>query len=186
VYSAQWMSVIGFLPSIYSQAGLPAGWTAVATAAAAAVNIIGNVASGRLLQRGQRPDRLLLAGYAAMGLGAWIAFGPVVQGLPASAAAALRYVAVLVFSMVGGMIPGTLFSLAVRLAPDQRTVSTTVGWMQQWSCLGQFVGPPLVAWVAHRAGGWQWTWLVTGGCALLGIALALGSRRRLRAATVSA
>ncbi len=185
VYSAQWMSVIGFLPSIYSQAGLPAGWTAVATAAAAAVNIIGNVASGRFLQRGLRPDRLLLAGYAAMGLGAWIAFGPVVQDLPASTAAALRYAAVLVFSMVGGVIPGTLFSLAVRLAPDQRTVSTTVGWMQQWSCLGQFVGPPLVAWVAHRAGGWQWTWLVTGGCALLGIALALGSRQRLRAATAS-
>jgi CP family cyanate transporter-like MFS transporter len=185
VYSAQWMSVIGFLPSIYSQAGLPAGWTAVATAAAAAVNIIGNVTSGRLLQRGQRPDRLLLAGYAAMGLGAWIAFGPVVQGLPASTAAAVRYAAVLVFSMVGGMIPGTLFSLAVRLAPDQRTVSTTVGWMQQWSCLGQFVGPPLVAWVAHRAGGWQLTWVVTGGCALLGIALALGSRQRLRAATAS-
>jgi len=185
VYSAQWMSVIGFLPSIYSQAGLAAGWTAVATAIAAAVNIIGNVASGRLLQRGLGPDRLLLAGYAAMGLGAWVAFGPVVQGLPTSTAAALRYGAVLAFSMLGGMIPGTLFSMAVRLAPDERTVSTTVGWMQQWSCLGQFAGPPVVAWVAHRVGGWQWTWLVTGGCALLGIALALGSRKRLRAATAT-
>ncbi|HEY8706725.1 MAG TPA: MFS transporter, partial [Burkholderiaceae bacterium] len=147
VYSAQWMSVIGFLPSIYSQAGLPAGWTAVATSAAAAVNIIGNVASGRLLQRGHRPDGLLLAGYAAMGLGAWIAFGPVAAGLPPSTGAALRYGAVLLFSMLGGMIPGTLFSMAVRLAPGEGTVSTTVGWMQQWSCFGQVAGPPLVAWV---------------------------------------
>lgn len=181
LYSAQWLSVIGFLPSIYTQAGLPPAWTAVATAGAAAVNIIGNVASGRLLQHGVRADRLLLAGYAAMGLGAWIAFSPAVSGLPPVAAAGLRYGAVLVFSTLGGMIPGTLFSLAVRLAPGEGTVSTTVGWMQQWSSFGQFAGPPLVAWMAHRAGGWGWTWTVTGACALLGIALTLGARRRLRA-----
>jgi hypothetical protein len=51
-------------------------------------------------------------------------------------------------------------------------VSTTVGWMQQWSSFGQFAGPPLVAWVATQAGGWQWSWLVTGACALAGLALA--------------
>ena len=183
VYSAQWLSVIGFLPSIYSQSGLAAGWTALATACAAAVNIVGNVASGRLLQRGVLPDRLLLAGYAAMGLGGWLAFGPMAQELVPAAAGGIRYAAVLMFSMVGGMIPGTLFSMAVRLAPDERTVSTTVGWMQQWSCLGQFAGPPLVAWAAYRAGGWQWTWLVTGGCTLLGMALVLGARQQLRAAS---
>lgn len=180
VYSAQWMSVIGFLPSVYLQAGLPAGWTAVATAGAAAVNIIGNVASGRLLQRGVLPDRLLLAGYGAMGLGAWIAFGPLPQDVSPAAGAALRYCAVLAFSMLGGMIPGTLFSMAVRLAPDEHTVSTTVGWMQQWSSMGQFAGPPLVAWVASRAGSWQWTWLVTGAFTLAGMSLVLAARHRLR------
>lgn len=180
LYSAQWMSVIGFLPSIYSQAGLAAGWTAVATAVAAAVNIIGNVAAGRLLQRGMKPDHLLLAGYAAMGLGAWVAFGPEWAVLPAPAAAGLRYGAVLVFSMVGGMIPGTLFSLGVRLAPGEGTISTTVGWMQQWSAFGQVAGPPLVAWVALRAGGWQWTWVATGACALAGMVLTLGTRHLMR------
>lgn len=183
VYSAQWIAVIGFLPSIYSQAGLAAGWTAVATAGAAAVNIIGNVASGRLLQRGVRPDRLLLAGYASMGLGAWIAFGPVAADLPPATAAVVRYAAVLAFSMLGGMIPGTLFSAAVRLAPGEQTVSTTVGWMQQWSSFGQFAGPPLVAWVAHQAGGWESTWRVTGACALAGMALAQAGRGRLRGAS---
>lgn len=182
VYSAQWMAVIGFLPSIYSQAGLALGWTAIATAAAAAVNIIGNVASGRLLQQGVSPDRLLLTGYAAMALGAWLAFGPVAAGLPGGSAAVLRYAAVLVFSMVGGMIPGTLFSLAVRMAPGEETVSTTVGWMQQWSCFGQFAGPPLVAWMAHRSQGWGWTWLVTGTCAAIGALLTFGARARLRGA----
>jgi hypothetical protein len=97
------------------------------------------------------------------------------SGLPA----ALRFVAVLLFSMLGGMIPSTLFSLAVRLAPGEGTVSTTVGWMQQWASFGQFAGPPLVAWVASGVGGWHWTWAVTGACSLLGLLLAwqLGRRR---------
>jgi MFS family permease len=76
------------------------------------------------------------------------------------------------FSAVGGLIPGTLFSSALRLAPSEGTVSTTVGYMQQLSALGQFAGPPLVAWVAARAGGWQWTWAVTATLSLVGVVLA--------------
>ena len=172
VYSAQWLAVIGFLPSIYAQAGIATAWAAVATAIAAAVNMVGNIASGRLLHRGVAPQRLLQVGYAAMALGAVLAFASWWDALPSAWAVAIRYAGVLLFSTVGGMVPGTLFSVAVLVAPGERTVSTTVGWMQQWSAFGQFAGPPLVAWVAGRAGGWGWTWVVTGGCALAGIALA--------------
>ena len=83
-----------------------------------------------------------------------------------------RYLAVLAFSMVGGLIPATLFSLAVRLAPNAAAVPTTVGWMQQWSAFGQFCGPPLVAWVAAQMGHWQLTWTLTGACSLVGVFLA--------------
>ena len=173
MYSSQWLAVIGFLPTIYAQAGLAAGTTAVLTALVAAVNMVGNIASGRLLTRGVRPQTLLYLGFGVMGLGTLAAFmtWPL---LPSGIGAPplLRFVAVLLFSMLGGMIPGTLFSLAVHLAPSERTVSTTVGWMQQLSSLGQFAGPPLVAWVAAGVGGWQWTWVVTGLCSLVGIALA--------------
>ena len=88
------------------------------------------------------------------------------------ARAAARYAGILLFSMVGGLIPGTLFSLAVRVAPDDGTVSTTVGWMQQWSAFGQFAGPPLAAWAAARAGGWHVTWWVTAAFALAGLCVA--------------
>ncbi len=179
VYSAQWLAVIGFLPTVYSQAGLGAALASAATALAAAVNMIGNIASGRLLQGGGRPERLLYLGFVAMGLGGFVAFAPIWQGVDPTIAAGLRYTAVLMFSMIGGLIPGTLFSLAVRLAPDEHTVSTTVGWMQQCSSLGQFAGPPLVAWVAARSGGWQWSWLVTGGCAIAGLGLASFTGRLL-------
>jgi hypothetical protein len=84
----------------------------------------------------------------------------------------VRYAGVLMFSMVGGLIPGTLFSLAVRLAPGDANVSSTVGWMQQWSAIGQFAGPPLVAWTATHAGGWQWSGAVTGAFAFAGLLLA--------------
>jgi MFS family permease len=173
MYSSQLLAVIGFLPTIYAQAGVAAGTTAVLTALVAAVNMVGNIASGRLLTRGVRPQTLLYLGFGVMGLGTLAAFmtWPLLPG-GVGAPPLLRFVAVLLFSMLGGMIPGTLFSLAVHLAPSERTVSTTVGWMQQLSSLGQFAGPPLVAWVAAGVGGWQWTWVVTGLCSLVGIALA--------------
>ena len=168
LYSSQWLAVIGFLPVIYTQAGVSGAATGVLTALAAAVNIIGNVASGRLLHRGVPARTLLTLGFIAMGVAAAAAFaGAAGAGLPAG----LRYLAVLLFSMLGGLIPATLFALAVRVAPNEHTQSTTVGWMQQWSAFGQFSGPPLVAWVASRAGDWQWTWLVTGACSLLGLML---------------
>lgn len=172
VYSSQWLAVIGFLPSMYAQAGLSAAIAGPATALAAAVNMGGNIASGRLLQQGRPPEQLLYIGFSVMALGGFLAYAPVWDRVDAQLAAVMRYGAVLMFSVVGGLIPGTLFSLSVRLAPGEHTISTTVGWMQQWSALGQFAGPPLVAWMATRAGGWQWSWVVTGGCAVAGLGLA--------------
>jgi CP family cyanate transporter-like MFS transporter len=173
VYSAQWMAVIGFLPAIYAGAGVPTGWNAVLTAIAAAMNIVGNLAGGRWLQRGVAPERLLQWGFVTMALGGVAAFAQVGQGAEAlGLPPALRYAAVCAFSLGGGMVPATLFLLGVRLAPGPTTVSTTVGLMQQASSLGQFLAPPAVAWVAHRAGGWHWTWAATLACSLAGMALA--------------
>lgn len=176
-YSGQWLAVIGFLPTIYMQAGVAAGATGVLTALAAAANIVGNVASGRALQRGVPALHLLLLGFGGMAAAAVLAFADTGGG--GGAPAGLRYAAVLVFSGLGGLVPGTLFSLALRVAPGEGSVATTVGWMQQWSSMGQFVGPPAVAWVAGTAGGWQWTWALTGACSLLGGTLAWLLARRL-------
>jgi len=107
-----------------------------------------------------------------MALGGVAAFAQIGQAADAaSLPPALRYLAICMFSLGGGVVPATLFMLAVRLAPGPSTVSTTVGMMQQASSLGQFIAPPVVAWIAHRAGGWQWTWVVTLACSLAGMAL---------------
>jgi predicted MFS family arabinose efflux permease len=174
MYSGQWLAVIGFLPSIYIQSGITGAVAGVLTAAVAAVNMIGNIGSGRLLQRGVAPSRLLTVGFATMALAATATFA---GSDDAGLAPAVRYGAVLVFSSVGGLIPATLFALAVRLAPSEVTLSTTVGWVQQWSALGQFAGPPLAAAVASHAGGWQWTWVATGTCSAAGLLLTVGLGR---------
>ncbi len=183
MYSGQWLAVIGFLPVIVTQAGAPAAAIGPLTALAAAANMVGNIASGRLLQRGVPASKLLVTGFVVMALGAAATFAGASDGgsasLPSALHPALRYAAVLLFSGVGGLIPGTLFSLAVRVAPGTDTLSTTVGWVQQWSSLGQFAGPPLVAWVASQAGGWQYTGWVTGACSLAGLALVPLLMRRL-------
>ncbi len=169
VYASQWMAVIGFLPTVYAQMGLSAVLTGVLTACVALVNVSGNIMSGRLLQRGWPARRLLQIGFTCMALGAIGAFAQwQSQGLPTVA----KFVCVVMFSAVGGLIPGTLFSTAVRLAPSENTVSTTVGFMQQLSAVGQFLGPPLVAWVAVFVGGWQWTWVVTVSLSVIGLWLA--------------
>lgn len=166
VYSGQWLAVIGFLPSIYAQANIGGEVAGALTALAAAMNITGNAGAGRLLRRGVAPQTLLYSGFSAMAAGAMLAFMPALDAGPFA-----KYGAVLLFSAIGGLVPGTLFALSVRFAPDVSTVATTVGWMQQLSALGQFTGPPLVAWVANRVGDWHWTWAVTGALAMAGVLL---------------
>ncbi len=175
MYSSQWMAVIGFLPAIYAKTGLGATQAGALTALASWVNVTGNIAAGRLLQKGVCARHLLYTGFVSMGLGAVLVFSPWTEGLPV-----LRYLAVLLFSAVGGVIPGVLFSLAVRVAPSEHTVSTTVGWMQQCSSAGQFLGPPTIAWIAGMVGGWHWTWALTGTAACIGLLAARRVRFQVR------
>jgi len=174
-YSGQWLAVVGFLPTIYAQAGVAPAANGVLTALVAAANIAGNLAGGRLVQRGWLPQRVLVLGFVAMALASTTAFAW--PGLPAP----WPYLAVLAFSGCGGLIPATLFGLALRVAPGEHAVATTVGWMQQWSALGQFAGPPVVAAIAAAHGGWQWTWLFTAGCSTAGLLVVWALSLRLRA-----
>lgn len=166
-YAAQWLAVVGFLPTLYAQAGWSGPRVALLSAGVAVVNVVGNVAAGHLLSRGTRPSALLYRGFAAMAVGSWLAFSAATADH-----AVLRYAGALLFSAAGGLVPGTLFVLAPTLAPGPRTTSTTVGWMLQWAALGQVCGPPLAAAIATRAGGWHWTWVFAAACSLFGALLA--------------
>ena len=174
-YAGQWIAVIGFLPTIYAVGGVSGAMAGVLTAIVAGTNAIGTLAAGRLLHRGFRPQDLLVTGSVVMVITAFIAFGT-------GASMATQFMAVLLFSTFGGLIPTTLFLLTIRLAPSPETMPTSIGWVQQLSALGQFAGPPFVAWVATVFGGWEMTWIATGACAVIAILLSirLGVKNRLR------
>lgn len=176
LYASQWMAVIGFLPTVYAQAGWTGSLGAWLSGIVAFVNVIGNLAGGWLLHRGRPPALLLTAGLAAQAVGSFLAFAAVVQGAPV-----LQYAGALCFSAVGGLVPGTVFALAPGLAPTEQTVSTTVGWIQQLSSTGQVLGPPLAAAVASAAGSWHWTWVLTVITSVLGSVAAFGVGALVRA-----
>jgi MFS family permease len=101
----------------------------------------------------------------------WIALG---SGAPL----ALRFGAVMAFSAVGGLIPGTVFATIPAFSPHAGAVSTTSGLVQQGSSLGQLAAPPMLAAVAAAAGGWHRGWLVTGAFACADLLLAAAIARR--------
>lgn len=173
-YAAQWIAVIGFLPTIYALAGVSGPVAGVLTAVVAGSNGVGCYVAGRLLHRGASPRRLMIVGYVTMAVTTFIAFGLEVS-VP------VQFVMVLIFSTIGGLIPTTMFLLVLKLAPSTESTSTSIGWMQQISAGGQFAGPPVAAWVATLAGGWESTWIFTGVCALIGIGMTLRLGQRLRA-----
>jgi len=165
VYAGQWIAVIGFLPTIYTLGGVSGMQAGLLTALVAGSNAIGCFYAGRLMYKGFAPARLAITGYAAMALSSIAAFAFVVPIW-------LQFVLVLLFSSLGGLVPTTIFYLIVKLAPTPQATSTSVGWMQQISAVGQFSGPPLLAWVATQVQGWHGTWMVTLSASSLGIALA--------------
>lgn len=166
LYAGQFIAVFGFLPTAYRAADVAPTLAGVLTAVGVAVNMVGNIVSGSLIQRGARRATLLAATSLVMAVSAVFAFAAEVPFL-------LRYVAVLVFSAVGGLIPGTLFTTAPRFAPYPGAVSTTTGLMQQGSAIGQVLAPPMVAAVASAVGGWHASWWVLSALAFANVAVAL-------------
>ena len=159
VYAAQWMAVIGFLPTVYVQAGWTGAVGAVLTSVVPWVNVVGNVVAGILLHRGWRLAGVLGMGFAGQTLGA---------------------AGAVIFSMDRVLVPGALFAAAPFFAPDERTISTTVGMVQQLSSTGQVIGPPVVAALASAAGGFHLTWVACLVCAATGAALSLVLDHRTR------
>lgn len=169
-YAAQFLGIFSFLPTIYREAGIDLRTGGALTALGVLINVIGNLSAGRLLERGMPRWQLVIVTAVTMALMAWIAFGTMAPFW-------LRYGAVLLLSMVGGLIPGALFASAPAYAPDPRSVSTTVGWMQQGSGIGQLLVPPLIAALAQATGSWQYTWVITGLCSVIVVLTGLGMRR---------
>lgn len=183
-YVGQWTSLMTWLPTfvVDERGGTPASASWV-TAAFVAANIPGNLLGGILLRAGVKRWAVMAFGALAMGL---LAVGIFAAGAPD----AFRFACVLVFSFLGGVIPGAIFSATPVHARSPQHIGTTNGMIMQASHLSQFVVPIVVAWIASRLGGWSATLaaMLLLACTGIGAALALGrfERRLERRAAVGA
>lgn len=166
MYSGQWLAVVGFLPSIYMDSGLSMTMGSFLTAIVALANAVGATMAGRLLYKKINPGKILYLGFVVMGIGALMTFAGS-NIFPPS----IRYISIILFSGVGGLIPSTLFAMAVHFAPDMKSSSASVGWVMQWSAIGQFSGPPLLGFLASQMGSWNYSWWITSTASLLGLFL---------------
>ena len=168
-YVAQWTSIMVWLPTFLTEQGASTSAAALATALMVLVNAPGNLMGGWLLSRGVPRGRLVIA---ASAIAALCEIGMFAAALPGT----LRFGLVLVFSLCAGVIPASIFAGLPVHARSPQHIGTGNGIVLQFSNLGQFLGPLVIAWIASRFGGWQaslWALLAfaTGGAAC-GVALA--------------
>ena len=167
MYSGQWLAVVGFLPTIYNDNGLSLTQGSFLTAFVAFANAIGATLAGRLLNKKINPRNILYFGYLVMCVGSLITFAGGEQ-IPTI----IKYISIVLFSGIGGLIPSTLFAMAVHFSPNPKSNSIAVGWVMQWSAIGQFSGPPLLAYLAIQMNSWNYSWWITSTASLAGIYLA--------------
>ena len=177
-YTIQWMAVVGFLPTVYADAGITGVGPGVLTGLVGGMNAVGALATGALLQRGAPPRVLLNLAFVLMGATSVATFAVDWSAVPRGLGWQVACVAL--FSLTGAMVPTTLTRMAVDLAPEGGSAPAAMGLMQQIFNIGNFTGPMVVAALATATGGWSSTWWMTCGFAALGILLSLAlSERRL-------
>ena len=159
-YVGQWSSLMIWLPTfLVDERGATPATASLLTAVFVAINIPGNLAGGWALKRGAARWRVIGVASTVMALTATSALA---SGLPD----ALRLASVLLFSLVGGMIPAAVLSGGPVHARSPQHFGTAQGLIMQGAQIGQFFGPMLVAMAAQGLGGWS---------ASLGIMLALSA-----------
>jgi len=177
-FTIEWMTVVGFLPTICQHNGLHGVWPGILTAVVGGLGAVGSIGSAAVLERGVPVRALLIPAFAAMAVTSLPAFA--VNWALVPGGAILQVTCVAAFSFSGGAIPATLFRIAVDLAPPAGSPPAAIGLMQQLFNAGSVAGPALAAWLVTRTGGWQSTWWMTCTFAGLGGLLSLYlSERRL-------
>lgn len=168
-YAIVYFGIAGFLPArLVEGFGMSLPGAGLIGAAAAIVNVAGNLLAGRMMRRGWRPAILVIAAGSAMTLLSAGAFA-----LPSSLV--LTVGTAMLASGLGGMVPGSLFALVPRAVPDPALVAPALGLLVQFNNLGSVVAPLAVAAAAQR--GWSLAALPLLAAGLAMLLLARGLRR---------
>lgn len=149
-FTLQWVSLMVWLPTfLIADMGFDKNIAALLTASIIAVNIPSNIMGGWLLRHGVAARTLIVISTVCLGctiLGIFV--------LPLGDIA--RVVCCFAFSAIGGLIPACLFVYTPKFAPSPSHMGAASGMLMQGSSLGQFMGPPLLAYVVSLSNGsWE-------------------------------
>ncbi|SHJ34937.1 Predicted arabinose efflux permease, MFS family [Roseomonas rosea] len=160
-YAVIYFGIAGFLPArLVEGFALALPLAGLAGAAAAIVNIGGNLLAGRLIRRGWRASLLVLSAGMAMALLSAGTFAlPFSLGLTLAAA--------LLASGIGGMIPASLFTLVPRSVPEPSLTGPALGLVVQCNNIGSLLAPMAVAAAARQGWGFAALPLLAAGLALV-------------------
>jgi MFS family permease len=169
-YSFQFVAVTSFLPTLliehlHLSLGSASRWAAIVVLA----NAIGNVAAGWLLRHGVARHKLLSIAALTIGLMAMLVYFDI---LPLAA----RLAAAIIFSVVGGLIPGTLFATVPLVATVPASVGVLVGLMLQFSGIGQWLGPVALPVIVEHFGSWSAAGVLMLIVGIVGSVAAIGLR----------
>lgn len=139
-YASQWTSVTSFLPSLYVENGLSLKMTGLLVSLVVVANLGGTFGAGMLLQKGWTTQMLLTIGFVGMFVTSILTF-TTNSWLPFE----IQFLNAVLFSMIGGVIPTTIFSMTLHYAPFASAAAASVGLVIQCSALVQFFVPPLSA-----------------------------------------
>ncbi|WP_244782776.1 MFS transporter [Acinetobacter sp. F-1] len=167
-YTSQWITVTGFLPTLYVEHGIDLKVAGALVSMVVLANLGGTFGAGMLLQGGWKPKTLLSTGFIAMlcsslltfAASSWLSFE-------------LQFVSAVLFSLIGGMIPTTIFAITLRYAPRANAAATSVGLVLQVSACAQFFVPPLSAALVSTTQQWAHIATVTACLSILGILMTL-------------
>lgn len=167
-YTSQWITVTGFLPTLYVEHGIDLKVAGALVSMVVLANLGGTFGAGMLLQGGWKPKTLLSTGFIAMLCSSLLAFAASSWLL-----FELQLVSAVLFSLIGGMIPTTIFAITLRYAPRANAAAASVGLVLQVSACAQFFVPPLSAALVSTTQQWAHIATVTACLSILGILMTL-------------
>ena len=149
-YSGLFVSLTQLFPTLLvSVHGLSVAGAAYLGMLVVLFNLFGNVFSGWLIRRGVPPWKLIFVAFVVMGLSALVIYSSFIS-------AWFKVLVGLLFSAIGGLIPGTAFVLAAKFAVKPSHMALIAGMMFQGAGIGQTLGPIGVSALIGYLGAWDW------------------------------
>jgi MFS family permease len=173
IYTFQYLALSGLLPAmLVDRLGLSIAAAGTVSAVAVAANAAGNISAGALLRLGTPTWAIMVTAFTCVGLAG---FGIFADGMPVAAVATLAAASL----GLTGLIPGSIYAAAPKLAPTSALLAIALGLINQVTNIGNLAGPAAMALTVERLG-WGGAPLLFLGVAVAGVTVALLLRGVMR------